>query len=395
MATLPLASLAAQISATGVTAPAYADILETLKINFKSIYGEDAYLEADSQDGQLLAIFARALHDCNNTAVSVYNSFSPQTAFGAGLSGVVKINHMQRLVPTNSQVNVTLTGQAGTTIISGILGDADGQKWLLPGTVTIPPAGTILVTAVAQNLGALQAPIASVTRILTPVAGWQAASNGTAATPGQPVESDAALRRRQELSPASNSYTVLQGMSAALLALPGVTYGTIYENDTDTVDGNGLPKHSIAVVVAGGIAQDVAKTIYGRKAPGVDTYGSTTIPVTDISGTVRDIKFSIPTEVSLKVTISLTPGVNYTTSIGTAIKQAIANYINALSIGEDLVVNRLYGPALLGGSVESETYKIGSILSNILSGTVGASDIPIAFQAKAICTVSNVTITLL
>ncbi len=391
----PLPTLAAQVSATGVTAPTYADILSSLKADFKLIYGEDSYLEADSQDGQLLAIFAKALHDCNMAVIAAYNSFSPQTAVGTGLSNAVKINHMQRLVATKSQVNVTLVGQAGTTIVNGILGDDDGNRWMLPVTVTIPPAGTIIATAEAESAGAVVAPIGSVTRILTPTAGWQSATNATAATPGQPVESDAALRARQEITPALNAYTVLSGLAASIKALPGVAYGVVYENDTNATDANGLPAHSICCIVKGGVAADIAQTIYRKKGPGVATHGSTTVSITDISGASRDIKFSIPTEVSVKVGISLEAGANYTTTIAARIKQSVVDYINGLDIGEDLVVNRLYSPALLNGSPDAESYKITLLQAALApSGTLATTDVVMAFTEKAVCVVADVTITI-
>ena len=391
----PLASLAVSVTPFGITAPAFDDILSSLKASFRLIYGEDAYLEADSQDGQLLAIFARALHDCNMATVAAYNSFSPQTAVGNGLSNVVKINHMQRLVATKSQINLTLVGQAGTTITNGIVGDDDGNRWFLPSVVTIPPAGTIIATAEAEALGAINAPIGSATRILTPTAGWQSVTNATAATPGQPVESDAALRARQEITPALNSYTVVSGLAAAIKALSGVTYGVIYENDTNTTDANGIPAHSIACVVKGGVASAIAQTIYERKGPGVGTHGTTTVTITDISGAARDIKFFIPSEVPIKVAVSLVPGVGYTTNTADAIKRAVVDFINGLDIGEDLVVSRLYGPALLSGSAQSESYKITALQAALApGGTLATSDVVMTFTQKATAVVADVTITL-
>lgn len=395
MATYPLPSLALQVTETGASAPPYADILASLQASFRLIYGEDAYLEPDSQDGQWVAIIAKALHDCNQAALAVYNSFSPQTAVGVGLSNIVKINHMQRLVPTKSQVNVTLSGVAGTTINNGIVGDTDGNRWLLPVTVTLPPSGTSIVTAEAENAGALVAPIGTVTRILTPTAGWQAVTNASAATPGQPVESDAELRARQEITPATNSRTVLQSLAANIKALPGVSYGVIYENDTGTTDANGVPAHSIACVVKGGVAADIAETIYQKKGPGVGTHGTTTISITDISGAARDINFFIPTEKPIKVAISLHAEANYTTAIADKIKQAVVNYINGMDIGEDLVVNRLFTPALLLGSAESETYKITAITAALApGGTLGTADVAMSFVEKATAVVSDITITL-
>lgn len=395
MATFPLPTLAPTITAAGISVPTYADILSSLQASARQIYGEDIYIEADSMDGQLLAIVAQAIYDCGQTAVAVYNSFSPQTAFGAGLSSVVKINHLARAIATNSQVNVTITGQAGTTITAGVVGDLEGNQWLLPTSVTIPPGGTLLVTATAKEVGAIQAVIGSVTKIVTPTAGWQSVTNLTPASPGQPVESDAELRARQIISPALNSNTVLSGLAAAIKALPGVVYGTIYENDTNATDSNGLPAHSIAAVVQGGVAADIAQTIYNRKAPGVSTHGSTTVVIADVSGADRDIKFFIPTEKPVKVEVSLYPGGGYTTVIADAIKAAIVNHTNALSIGEDVIVTRLLVPAMLAGLQDNESYRLTQVRAAFVGSSFGTTDLTIAFTEKATAVVSDITIIVL
>lgn len=391
--TFPLATLAAAISSSGISAPSYNDILTSLKESFKQIYGVDVYIEADSQDGQLLAIFARAIHDCNQAAISVYQAFSPATAQGEGLSSVVKINHMQRAAASKSQVNLTLTGTAGTTILSGVASDPVGNKWLLPSVVTIPPAGSIEVTATAEKDGAISAALNTITTILTPVAGWQTVTNASTATLGQPIESDAQLRLRQEITPALNSYTTLTGLVAALKALPGVVYGVVYENDTSTPSGEGIPGHSIAAVVRGGDSQDIAETIYAKKAPGVGTYGSSTVTIVDASGADRDIEFTIPTEVPLKVGITLNAYSGYNTNISDMVKASVAAYINGTDIGEDLVVNRLYSPALLEGDPLSETYKITVLQAAKVPDALGTADIVITFVEKATCLISDVTIT--
>lgn len=393
--TFPLPTLAAQVTAQGISAPSYDDILSSLQASFRLIFGDDIYIAPDSQDGQLLAVFAQAVHDCNQTAIKVYNSFSPATAQGEALSSRVKMNHLTRQVATNSQVNLTLVGQAGTTITNGAVGDPNGNKWLLPSVVTIPPGGSIVVTATAEKKGAISAAIGTITSILTPTAGWQTATNAVTATLGSPVETDAALRRRQEIAPAINASSVLQGLAAAINALPGVTYGKVYENDTSTTDANGLPAHSIAAVVRGGVAADIAQVIYSRKGPGVATHGTTTINITDVSGAVRPIKFFVPTEVAIKVNIAVVPGDGYTTAIADEMKAAIAAYINSNEIGEDVVVSRLYGPALLNGRLpESELYKITLLQAALApSGTFGTADVVISFTEKAVCSVADITIT--
>jgi uncharacterized phage protein gp47/JayE len=393
MATYPLANLAAQVSPQGISAPSFVDVLESLKAEFRGIYGADAYLEPDSQDGQLLAVFARYIHECNMATVAAYLSFSPQTAVGVGLSNAVKINNIRRNQATKSQVNVTITGVAGTTIVNGVAGDSLGQRWMLPSLVLIPSEGSILVTAMAEKEGAVQAQAATITSILTPTTGWQSVSNPTVATPGQPIESDAELRARQEISPALNGYLVLDALSAALRNVPGVLYAVVYENDTNSTDSNGLPAHSIACVVKGGDAQTIAGLIFRKKGPGVATYGTTTVSVLDISDTPRNINFFIPSEIAIKVQVSIQAQAGYTSTVGDAIRAAVVAHINALSIGESVVVNRLFAPALLNGHPDSEKYVISTITAALApAGVLGTSTIPITFIQKATAVLANVTL---
>jgi len=394
MATYPLATLACTIDANGITAPSYNDIYSSLQASFYQIYGSDAYITPDSQDGQLLAIFAQAMHDANQATIMAYNNFSPATAVGVGLSSVVKINDISRAVASASQVDVTLTGVAGTIINNGVVGDTLGNKWNLPGYVLIPPAGTVTVTATSQALGAIPATVGSITKILTPVTNWQTVTNADSASLGEPVESDGQLRSRQAVSPALNSKTVAQGIEAALLAIPGVTYLKLYENDTNTTDSNGLPAHSIGVVIEGGDATTIANTILVTKGVGVATYGTTTVAVPDISGAMRNINFSRPTLVPIKAEVWLTAGSGYTSVIGAELTQAIADYINNdLSVGDDVIVIRLYVPAMLDGAADSLTYKVTALQAALVTGSLGTTDIVIAFNAKATCNTADILLT--
>jgi uncharacterized phage protein gp47/JayE len=390
---MTITSVAAQVTATGISAPSYDEILAYLQDKFRSIYGSDAYIGADSQDGQLLAIVAKGYDDCNQAAIAVYNSYSPSTAVGTGLSSVVKINHMTRLVASNSQVNVTIGGQAGTIILAGIVSDSAGNRWDLPASVTIPPGGTITVTATAQVAGAIAAAVGEVNQIITPVAGWQSVTNATAASPGNPVETDAELRKRQVLAPAMPSKTVLDGITSSIAALDGVTVVQPYENDTNATDANGLPPHSISMVVAGGDATEIATAIFNKKAPGVATYGTTTIPITDATGVPRSIHFFVPTNKPVGVAITLHALTGYTTAVAAEIKQAIADYINALEIGTDVLITRLYLPALLSGSSDSLTYELVTLQAAFTPAAVGTTDLVVAFNQKATCAVADISIT--
>lgn len=388
-------TISAFVDSTGIHAPTYEEVLSALQDSYRSIYGADVYLGADSQDGQLLAVFAQAISDCNSAAVAVYNSFSPATAQGTGLSSVVKINGIQRHVPTHSTADVTLTGTVGTVISNGIIADANNNKWTLPVSVTIASGGTVTVTATAQDEGNVTAGANTITQIITPTLGWQSVTNAAAATPGAAVETDAALRVRQSVSTALPSETPLNGIISAVQNLDGVQELKSYENDTDSTDGNGIPAHSISLVVVGGDDDEIAQAIALKKNPGTGTYGTTTITVNNPSELPLDINFYRPTDVPIDVRITVKGLTGYVTSTGDVIKQAIVDYINGLSIGGG-VGNAVEWSKLIFAATNtafSQTYNVTAVTLRRDSDAFAAADVAIDFNEVSSCVVGDVELT--
>ena len=327
---------ACYVDATGIHSPAFTTILGFLQGQVQGIFGSDVVLSNDSADGQILGIFAQAVYDSNCMAVAVYNSYSPATAVGVGLSSVVKINGIARELPTNSSGPALIIGVAGTTITGGIITDQNNNQWALASPTIIPFTGSITVTATAVLPGALTLPAGSVVKIATPTYGWQSVSIPEDATPGAPLETDPALRLRQTTSTMLPSQGLLDGQTGNLLALPGVTRVQTYENNTDLVDANGQPPHSVAFVVEGGDLQTIATTIALGKTPGADTYGTTSEIVIDAYNIPHTINFFVPTEVTITATIHLTALPGYASAIGVEIVNAVVNYISQLPIGADV-----------------------------------------------------------
>ncbi|HHL4050408.1 TPA: baseplate J/gp47 family protein, partial [Klebsiella pneumoniae] len=340
--------LSATVTAEGISAPDYQTVLDTITGYFQQIYGSDAYLEPDSKDGQMVALVALAVHDANNTAIEIYNSFSPTTAQAAALSSNVKINGITRKVATNSTADLLLTGTAGTTITNGSARDKNGIIWNFPASVSIGVDGTVLVTATCANSGSVAAMAGTITTINTPTRGWASVTNPAAATIGAPAETDAELRIRQGQSVALPSLTPFEAVDGAIANISGVTRHKLYENDTDTTDANGLPPHSISAIVEGGDATVIANSIRGVKGQGVTPYGSTVIVVPDKYGNPHPVGFSRPVDVPIYVKITIEPLTGYTSQVGEEIKAAVSAYINSLAIGASVLLSRVYSPANLG-----------------------------------------------
>jgi len=387
-----ITSVTPTVDATGIHVPEFSTLLAHLEARMRQIFGVDIYIDPDSQDGQVLGIVALAWADTMDMSVSVYNAFSPSTAQGTGLSSQVKINGIDRNVATRSTVDLLIVGVAGTTIVDGAAGDENGVRWNLPSPTVIPVAGEITVTATAADLGDQRAEEDTINRILTPTRGWQTVNNATAANPGAPIESDAALRIRQAISTALPSLTVLDGIIGAVATIDGVTRYRAYENDSLIVDANGIPAHAISLVVDGGDAQEIVDAIGLKKSPGVSTYGTTTGVYEDFYGIPHDINFYRPTEVAITVEITLTALDNYTSVIGDQMRQAVTDYINALRIGDTVYWSKVFVPANLANGQYSDTFDITEITLSRDGDPLTAADVVILFNEAATCDLADVSV---
>lgn len=379
------------IDATGIHAPDFAAVLSFFQAAYRGLYGDDVYLGNDSQDGQWVALIATALHDANSETIKVFNSRSPTTAQGEGLSSIVKLNGIRRKGATFSTADIRIVGQAGISITGGLASDGTNQ-WALPATVTIPDAGEIIVTATCLTLGAIAARAGVISDISTPTFGWQEVTNPAAATPGLPVESDAALRQRQAISTQIPSQSLFEGLVGAIAAVGGVARLRGYENDTGSPDANDIPGHAVCIVVDGGDAQTIAALI-ARKKGSAGTYGNTIVPVTDRTGVTRPVAFSRSTAVPVTYALTIRSLGGYTQGVDGLVKQALADWTNVRGIGEDVDRDAAYLPGKLDGAAQGKGYEIVRLAIGRNRAAPAEASVAIGYDERATCAVADVVIT--
>lgn len=382
------------LNENGFHYPDYETILGILKKEYQNIYGADVYLENDSQDGQWIAIQALAIYEIAEVAGAIYSSFSPTTAYGDALTRNVKINGLRRQSATYSTADLKIVGEVGTQIINGIAKDQNDQKWLLPESVTIGTEGEVLVSATAENIGAIKALAGTITKIHTPQKGWQSVTNPADAVVGKSAETDFALRLRQSRSVSIPSQTVLEGIAGALYSLENVEKLKIVENATAQTDDNGLPPHSFALIIKGGDVDEITKILAIKKTIGTDTYGDLSFSYTDKYGISTKYKFSRPTEITISVQITIKALAGYLNSFADVIKAKIVEYISALGIGETLYLSKLYVPANLTNNTDGQTFDVLDLKIKKGDGEFSTQNIVLAFKEMAVCTLDNVEVIL-
>lgn len=378
-----MAYFAPYIDDAGPHVPSYADIRDDLIAQFKAIYGEDIYLGNDSQDYQMISAFAIKTYDTMQLLQLVYNNQSVKTAVGTGLSSRVKLNGLRRKTATYSTCVLTLTGVPGTTIPAGIVEDTQGRKWLLPENTRFD-GETLEITAQCQDLGAIEAPVGTIAKISNPQYGWLTATNKIPAVKGRPIETDEELRRRQSISTAIPSQNMINSTIAGIASVAGVTRYKVYENDTNSTDENGIPSHSIAAVVEGGLDGAIAEQIYLRKGPGCGTYGTTTIIYTNSDGLKNEIHFFRPVYQEITVKVIVKKYATYTTAIEADIKRNITAYIERLGIGVDVTTTGIL--TAIAASVDDALrppFALQSVQLGRADGALGIVDIIIPYNAIA------------
>ena len=385
------------IDETGYHYPTYQEILDDLISSFQAIYGSGIYLGSDSQDYQMISIFALKIFDTYQAVELAYNSHSPVTAIGAALDDIVAINGIKRLQGSRSVADVVLSGTNGTVVNNGVLSDITGILWDLPETVVIGADGTVTAQVTCRETGVHVAAPNTIVRIMTPTIGWVSVTNPASAVTGTSVEPDSSLRARQITSVAQPSQSILKGLQGALLALNCVQRCTVLENDTDDTDDNGLPPHSICAVVdyddeattAEDDEQTIATTILNYKSCGCATYGDVTESVGEYTIYFQKMQ---PIDVVVQVTIQALE--NYSSAYVNRIKLALADYLSSFAPGQSVSISMLSAVVMnVNENLTNPAFKVTLLKAAQDGETPDVADVDFDFYEVAHGNESEISVT--
>lgn len=383
------------IDASGIHVPEYQDIKERLETAFRRIFGEDLYLGPDSQDGQMIAEFADLFDDVCSVAVDVFASRNPDYATGAALDYLLPLNGLRRLMSTYSTATVTASGLEGTVIPAGsLIQDADGRQWATNAEATIGSGGTVSIGVTCTQPGAFSAIAGSITRIMSPTAGWTSVTNASDAVTGRNTETDAEAHERRNASVSNGALSMIETVKGTLLMLSGVTKVRVYENKTGSTDANSIPANSLCAVVQGGDNTAIAQAIFRKKGPGCGTYGGTSVTVKDVYDQDNTISFSRPTDKAIAVDITIKRLGGFSDGMVDQIKANVKAYIESLGIGEDLNVGLLWACVLsVNTDMSNPVCTPVSVEAGISGGTMKTDAVTIAYNENMTCATADISVT--
>lgn len=384
------------IDSTGLNLQELADIVTELEDGFKTIYGADINIAANSPDGQMINLFAQAKIDMLDCISQVYNSFSPTSAIGIALDQRCALNGVIRKGATKTITNLIVTTDREVSLVGLSAGvgtpftakDLAGNKFYLTTSAT-GATGPNTLAFEAEQSGATETTIGSITEIETIQLGVLSVFNGSNPTvQGVDEETDAALRVRRASSLSLPSQGYLAGLKGALLALDDVTRCEVYENNTSAADINGIPAHSIWAVVEGGASADIADVIYKKRNAGCGMYGSQTVEVDQGNGFDLPVKFGRPSELDLYIKLTVTSLTDDHSIDDDYLKQYIYDNV-AYNINQKADYSAI-----------ASAVKIADPLCVIISGGVGATIVaadpflaPATIAGRWIISIARISIT--
>lgn len=353
----------AQVTDTGIVPKSLTEYQDAVRAAFLAVFGLGINLDAKSPEGQWVDNIAFTMSQADDALVSVGGGLNIFMAFKYQLQGIAAALGISINAATSTSVPVTLGGSPGAYITVGARAKDDaGNFFENSENIWLDAGGTSAATFTAVSKGPILVGIGELTTIVDVVPGWETITNAAEGAAGRNIESDSAYRLRYFIELFKNAVSVLDAIIAGVASADNVTAVIGEENDTGspiTIKNVEIAAHSIAIVVEGGLDEDIKDAIRLKKTGGTPTQGTTSVP----DPPNRDINFYKIEEgsgyINIEVSVATTPGTSFPGNGVQLLKERIFAYINGTSeisveeglfeldgmqIAEELDKQRLYTP---------------------------------------------------
>lgn len=303
-------------SQTGLVTQSLEEIITEITGKYQEIYGNDINIDQNTPDGQMINLLAQMKKDILDLLVQYNSNIDVDQVQGIAQQILYKLNGLEIKSYTYSYVNVKVT-TSGPTNLQGLdnnidnsdgtgytIQDTNGNRWILANSV-INLNGTDEFPFRAAELGGIQCLPNTVTLPETIVSGVVSVTNPAANyITGDTGESDAEYRQRRNKTVALPSQGFDESIEAQLLNLDTFTQVKVYDN-RKSVEVNGIPAHTIWVIVEGGQNSEIGNIIYANIPPGIPMKGSIEVLVSKSNGELTPVYFDRGTAQTLYVKITI------------------------------------------------------------------------------------------
>lgn len=360
----------------------YDELLEDMEIKARELFGADINTSARAFMGLLLRLFAWFLSLAWIILEKVYYSGYVSTATGVQLDRLAKLVGIRRRVASPANGSVTITGNVSKDIPLGteVTGATEGSPvYQTTEAATIGAGGNVTIPIESLEAGtAFNVGASVLTQLVEPDADVTSVNNALAITNGQDREEDYEFRQRILDAVAGGGTSNIRN---DLLAVDGVRAATVFEND-ENVEVDGMPPHSIRAVVLDGDDAAIGSALLGAKPGGIQTAGTVSVTVKDMSGRDKVVKFDRAEEVDVHLRLTITRNDAFPFDGEERVKTSLVQYIGGLDAD-----GRLYAGLGMGDDV------VFSRLIGTVYGTPGVSDVTVETSTDGVTyTESSITV---
>lgn len=364
------------------------DVRQAIIDDLKDAFGQNIQTGADSVLGQFIGIFAERFAGLWETSQDVYAAGYIASATGQSLDDLVALAGIARRGATFSLVTLTLAGMPGTIIPAGsvVRDPITLTRWVTAAEATIGAGGTIDAEASPETTGPIVGLAGTITEIVTPVSGWDSATNSLDADVGRISESDASLRARFILSFRIGGGSSDEAIRAVLLNILDVTEVTVVSNRSSVTDADGRPPHSVEAIVRGGDDQNIFDALWVAAPAGIEIFGVNTAGTTlDSLGNSQDVAFTRPVNVDIYIDVVYEAQANAADDIEDLALAEILEFGGTLQSGDDVI------PFEFLQHIETEGFL--SMTFNVGLAASPAFDTPIPITARELADIDSSRIT--
>lgn len=304
------------IGINGLVTQSLEEIVQDLTQKWQSIYGADINVEQNSPDGQLINILAQEKKDLLDLITSIYNNLDPDRVIGIPQQILYKWNGLFIKAYTYSYVyiDVNVTGPVNLQGLDDNIDNADvtgytvtdtaGNRWILANSQSLQ-TGSYTLNFRAAQLGAIEALPNTINVMETIVTGVASVNNPAANyITGNQGESSSAFRLRRAQSMATPSQGFDESLQSQLNGLDTVTQVKVYDNRTNA-EVNGIPAHTVWVVVQGGQPDEIGRVIYNNVPPSIPMKGTQSVVIPKQNGDIQTVYYDIPSAVPLYIRMTI------------------------------------------------------------------------------------------
>lgn len=362
----------------GFHRPTYAELLLEQETRARQLFGDDIDTSEQTALGKYIRLNTTDYARVYEILEKVYYARFVNTATGVQLDRLCPFSNLSRNPATAAKHIVEIYGISGKTIEQGTLVSTEnGITFYTLEDIVLGDDGLGLgsaqVVVECTQFGTVgNVAVGEIDRLANPNGYVREVRHIALKLLAKDPETDVALRERfHDVTKGTGSGT-FEAIYGALGRITNVDGVVIVENDTDQTV-NGQPPHSFQcyIVAPETLDQQIGQVIFDKKPAGIRSVGEVEVTVLDKAGTAHTSRFSraVELQISLQATVKKN---NYYPEDGTEqIKTNIANLINGLSNGDDVIFSKLYSAIhAVTGVMEVDNLKIKSG-----SGTFAAANI--------------------